>query len=185
MDIRITREDLVPYTTAIRLLRSIPQEMLCDVVWLLDCYFSKIPCTSILVGFFFYLQPRVKVPEDPSAPWFHKTHSALKCARKQAKRLTIHSLRATGATTMFNAQVPEKMIKEVTGHCSSKALALYERPQKQAVSKVLAEGESFDQEVKSIAQQQQTSSFNGAHESAIQPMTRACLCHPCSLSQTA
>ena len=65
------------------------------------------------------------------------------------------------------------MIKEVTGHRSSKALALYERPslaQKQAVSKVLAEGGSFDQEVKSIAQQQ-TTSYNGAAESTIQPTT--------------
>ena len=52
---------------------------------------------------------------------------------------------------MFNAQVPEKMIKEVTGHHSTKALGLYERPslaQKKAVSKVLAEGGRFSQEVK-------------------------------------
>ena len=92
----------------------------------------------------------------------HSTESNVQEAGIQGKN-TDHSLRATGATTMFNAQVPEKMIK-VTGHRSSTALAPYERPsltQKQAVSKVLAEGESFDQEVNSIAQQQ-TSSFNGA-----------------------
>ena len=44
---------------------------------------------------------------------------------------------------MFAAQVPEKMIMDVTGHKSSKALALYECPtlaQKQALSKVLAGG---------------------------------------------
>lgn len=59
------------------------------------------------------------------------------------EKKTNHSLRATGATAMFAAQVPEKIIKDVTGHKSSKALALYERPtvaQKQAVSKVLAGG---------------------------------------------
>ena len=39
------------------------------------------------------------------------------------------------------------------------------------MSKVLVEGGSFDQEVKSIAQQQQTSSFNGTAESTIQPTT--------------
>ena len=33
-----------------------------------------------------------------------------------------HSLRATGATILFNAQVPEKMIKEITGHRSLKDL---------------------------------------------------------------
>ena len=48
-----------------------------------------------------------------------------------------------------------------------KGLHLYK---KQAVSKVLAEGGSFDQEVKSMVQQQ-TSSFNGAAKSAIQPTT--------------
>ena len=39
------------------------------------------------------------------------------------------------------------------------------------MSKVLVEGGSFDQEVKCIAQQQQTSSFNGTAESTIQPTT--------------
>ena len=52
----------------------------------------------------------------------------------------------------------KKMIKDVTGHKSSKALALYERPtlaQKQALSKVLAGGPgsssstSFSEEVTS------------------------------------
>ena len=71
-----------------------------------------------------------------------------------AGKKTNHSLRATGATTLFNAQVPEKMIKEITGHHSSKALSLYERPslaQKQAVSKVIAGGgASFPEEVQKI-----------------------------------
>lgn len=72
------------------------------------------------------------------------------------KKKSNRSLRATGATAMFAAQVPEKMIKDVTGHKSSKALALYERltlAQKQALSKVLAGGPgsssstSFSEEV--------------------------------------
>ena len=59
-------------------------------------------------------------------------------------------------TAMFAPRVPEKMIKEVTGHKSSKALALYERPtlaQKQVLSKVPAGGPqsssstSFSEEV--------------------------------------
>ena len=57
------------------------------------------------------------------------------------EKKTNHSLHATGATAMFAAQIPEKMIKDTTCHKSSKALALYERPtvtQKQGFSMVLA-----------------------------------------------
>ncbi len=50
---------------------------------------------------------------------------------------TNHSLRATGASELFEAGVPEKIIKERTGHRSLEALCLYERTtrdQHQAVS---------------------------------------------------
>ena len=53
---------------------------------------------------------------------------------------TNHSLQATSAIARFAAGVPEKVIKEVTGHKPSKALEIYERPtvhQKQALSNVL------------------------------------------------
>ena len=52
-----------------------------------------------------------------------------------------HSLRVTGASAMFAAGVPEKLIKSVTGHKSSKALEIYESPtvkQLKAVSKLMA-----------------------------------------------
>ena len=55
---------------------------------------------------------------------------------------TNHSLRATGATALFNANVSKKVIRDVTGHHSS-SLQLYEHPtlqQKQAVSSVLVQG---------------------------------------------
>ena len=51
-----------------------------------------------------------------------------------------HSLRATGATEMFAANVPEKLIQSRIGHHSLEALRLYERPshaQHQAVSNIL------------------------------------------------
>ena len=54
---------------------------------------------------------------------------------------TNHSLRATGASTLFEANVPEKLIQERTGHRSLKALRLYERTtdkQHEDVSKILA-----------------------------------------------
>lgn len=40
---------------------------------------------------------------------------------------TNHSLRATGATTLFNAGLPEKIIQKNTGHRSLEALRKYER----------------------------------------------------------
>ena len=58
------------------------------------------------------------------------------------EKKTNNSLRDTGATALFNAGVPEKLIRDVTGHCSH-ALQLYERPsmqQRQEVSKVLVQG---------------------------------------------
>lgn len=58
------------------------------------------------------------------------------------EKKTNHSLRATGASALFHANVPEKLIREVTGH-KSNSLHLYERPtedQRKAVSKVLVQG---------------------------------------------
>ena len=89
-----------------------------------------------------------KVPVNQDAPWFGATavgkntlskYVKLMCDDAGIERKTNHSLRATGATAMFSAEVPEKMIKGVTGHKSSQALHLYERPtvsQQQALSKV-------------------------------------------------
>ena len=57
---------------------------------------------------------------------------------------TNHSLRATRASALFTAGLPEELIREVTGHRSN-ALHLNERPslqQRQEVSKVLVQGSS-------------------------------------------
>ncbi len=58
-----------------------------------------------------------------------------------AGKKTNHSLRATVASKLFAAGVPERIIQESTGHRSIEALCLYEHPtekQHQAVSTVLA-----------------------------------------------
>ena len=57
-----------------------------------------------------------------------KKYVACMCARKLAlwKNMN-HTLKATKASALFNAGIPEKMIREVTGHRSN-ALQLYERP---------------------------------------------------------
>lgn len=57
---------------------------------------------------------------------------------------TNHSLRATGATALYQAGVPENIIQERTGHLSLKGLRQYERTsddQHQAVARVLAASE--------------------------------------------
>ena len=63
------------------------------------------------------------------------------CEAKIGGHKTKHSLHATGASELFEARVPEKIIKERTGHRSLEVLRLYERTtsnQHQAVSKVLS-----------------------------------------------
>ena len=118
------------------------------VVYLLDLYLNRLPKPPEDMEFFF-AKPLDKVPSDRKAPWFHSlpvgknTLGGLLadiCKEAGIEKKTNHSLRATGATAMFAAGVPEKMIKEVTGHRSSKALEIYERPtvpQKQALANVL------------------------------------------------
>lgn len=91
------------------------------------------------------------IPSGDS-PWYdgvpvgkEKLRTFLQAMCKEAgisEHKTNHSLRATGASAMFNAGVSDKLIRDVTGHRST-ALQLYERPtlqQKQAVSRVLVQG---------------------------------------------
>ena len=42
-------------------------------------------------------------------------------------KFTIHNLRASGATTLFQADAPEKVIQEFTGQRSVNALRQYEK----------------------------------------------------------
>ena len=61
-------------------------------------------------------------------------------------RVSNHSLRVTGATRMWEANVPEKLIEEKTGYCSLEALKIYEHPlhMQRAVSGILASSEDTD-----------------------------------------
>ena len=140
------------------------------LVNLLDLYFSKFPDNAKNVDYF-YLRPRKKF--KPDMPWYDcspvgketmKKYMATMCAAAGLERKTNHSLRATGASTMFHAGVPDKLIRDVTWHRSN-ALHLYERPilqQKQEVSKILVQGKQ---------------SFHGkANRPTSQPM-RSSLCN--------
>ena len=117
------------------------------LVNLLDLYLKKLSQSAITQGVF-YCQPLDKYKED--GPWYSKqargqhylnamVKSMFEEAGAQAK-YTNHSLRATGATELFQSNVPEKVIQNITGHRSLKALRQYEKvgdTQKQAASNIL------------------------------------------------
>ena len=105
-------------------------------VHLLDKYLSKLHPKACELDCF-YMQPlAASVVSDPTKTWFsaqpcgeNKLSSMVKIMFKMVgiEGKTNHSLRASGATEMFRAGVPEKIIQEHTGHRSVKALRTYER----------------------------------------------------------
>ena len=113
------------------------------------------------------------VPADPTAPWYEhapvgkeklRKFVATMCQEAGIPPKTNHSLRATAATALFNANVSKKVIRDVTGHHSS-SLQLYEHPtlqQKQVVSSVLVQGKPAIEAGKENHLQCQYAMFQGA-----------------------
>ena len=97
----------------------------------------------------FYWKPKEVTPLNDEAPWFTLQVIGRNALASMVKRMfeqigvqgkTNHSLRATGATRLFEANVPEKRIQERTGHKSVDALRLYEHTsvrQQKSVSAVI------------------------------------------------
>ena len=119
-------------------------------VHVLDFYLSKLPKDAIDRDIF-YLRPLPAVPAKPAAPWFQSVPIGRNqlakmvpnmCSRAgTAGHKTNHSLRATAATDLYHANIPEKLIQERTGHKSVQALRVYQHTtddQQKAVSEVLA-----------------------------------------------
>ena len=112
------------------------------------------------------MRPKPVSVLKPDGPWYEcvpigkeklRTMVRDMCAEAGiTEKKTNHSLRATGASHMFSASVPEKLIQSRTGHRSLEALRLYERPsheQQQAVSNVLtsgAEAREFGKELTNV-----------------------------------
>ena len=128
---------------------------------ILDTYFSKLPQEAMEKDNF-YLQPLTKLPHDPQKPWFSTIPVGRNTLAKMVKDIckegqisgnkTNHSLRATGASELFQAGVPEKVIQERTGHLSLSGLRHYERTtdeQHRSVSQILSSSvnATFDKEV--------------------------------------
>ena len=84
----------------------------------------------------FYLRPKSSVPTNESEPWYeciavgkNSLASMVKRMRQDAgiEEKSNHSLRTTGATSMFQANISERVIQKTTGHRSLQALRCYER----------------------------------------------------------
>lgn len=119
------------------------------LVSLLDLYLSKLPQAAFEQDIF-YCRPLDQYGRD--GPWYSKQpkgkHSLSKMVKAMlsksgagcASEYSNHSLRASGATELFQAEVPEKVIQDMTGHRSVKALRQYEKVsdvQKKAACNIL------------------------------------------------
>ena len=105
-------------------------------VYILDMYYEKVP-SSCLSGECFYLQPLSKIPKVDKSPWFTSVPVGRNTLSKMVKDIcleggikgghTNHSLRATGASELFQNGISEKVIQLRTGHLSLQGLRHYER----------------------------------------------------------
>ena len=86
-------------------------------VFILDVYYSKLPEQAFSKDVF-YLKPAKLVPTDRTKPWFENVPVGRNELGKMVKNMctdagvmgnkTNHSLRATGASSLFRANVPER-----------------------------------------------------------------------------
>ena len=126
-------------------------------VAVLKKYFSVLP-KEVLDDpqSLFYQQRKEETPVSPGSAWFKKQPRGRNTLQMMVKQVcekagivgkTNHSLRVTGASRLYECHVPEKLIKQRTGHRSLDALRTYERAsraQQQAVSSVIASTEYID-----------------------------------------
>ena len=104
-------------------------------VRILDEYIGKLPADAVAQDLF-YVRPLECPPTSSVAPWYssvpigkHTLNQKVKSMCLQAGisgNKTNHSLRATGATRLYEKGAPEKLIQERTGHRSLEALRAYE-----------------------------------------------------------
>lgn len=105
-------------------------------VLLLDKYFSKLPEEAKRKDVF-YLKPKQETPKNPTSTWFTAVPIGRNTLQEMMKRIsteanlgqqfTNHSLRAYGVSKLFQANVPEKLIMERSGHRSLDGVGQYER----------------------------------------------------------
>ena len=99
----------------------------------LDFYISKVSCSCIAPDKPFYLQPLPFTPTG-SQPWYFIDRVGKVSIKSKVKQMfqeanikgkfTNHSLHATGATTLVDANVPEATIQKRSGHLSTKEMII-------------------------------------------------------------
>ena len=127
---------------------EIPEAGERDYVRILYLYLSKLPKAAFEKDLF-YVRP-VSVCK-PDQPWYtsvpvgkNKLSSMVKTMCSLAGiegNKTNHSLRSFGVSSMFEQQIPEKIIQERSGHRSLDALRVYEKTtnqQKVEASRVMS-----------------------------------------------
>lgn len=80
---------------------------------------------------------------------------------------TNHSLRATSITRMFNNGLPEKLIAEMSGHKSVKALRCYERTSSAQQQAVTASVNAVNQDKNLMADKEEK------HSSSMEPTSES------------
>ena len=167
-------------------------------VYVLDLYLSKIP-SSARAQDVFYLRPKPVNMEDDN-PWY----SSQRIGRNRISQLmkticsgsgvqnkyTNHSLRATGATRLFQSGTPENVIMERSGHRSTDGVRQYERVsqyQHIAAQAILTARDGFrayDAELQSV-QKRKKAIKESPTKSARKPLTENMSQHPLSQTENA
>ena len=114
---------------------------------------SKLPHNPDSIKDVFYLKVPSSIPPDHGLPDSHlestqsAAWSATFCKAANLPQWTNHALCVTGATRLFDGGIPEKVVKEFTGHQSIECLRKYERTSEQykkAASYCMTSGQFFD-----------------------------------------
>ena len=101
----------------------------------MDLYLSKLPLYAFQKDILF-LRPKLNAPSSIGVAWYENTAVGKNtfatviwdmCQEAGIRGKTNHSMRASGATAMFQNHVPERVIQSVTGHRSLDSLRSYER----------------------------------------------------------
>ena len=142
---------------------AVPEDIPKCLVFLLDLYLAKLAQFAFMKDIL-YLRPELVTPLSDEEPWYDNVPAEKNILGNMVKQMfvdagidrgreedivTNHILRSTGTTTMFQANVPEKIIQKTTGHRSLHVLLCYQRisgQQHHTVSRVLMFNQSYEKE---------------------------------------
>ena len=118
-------------------------------MYLLDRYLGKLPKSAVKKDIF-YCKPLPTTPSNENNSWYYSVPVGKNILESMVKDIccdagldgkTNHSLCVAGASSLYDVGVPEKLIKQQTGHRCLTSLRQYERistNQEEAVSCILS-----------------------------------------------